>query len=64
MGDNDTEQTRYLFSVMAVGVGIVLSLTVIGAVIGVPLGLIGVALFFHTWWKDFDDEPAGGSEPA
>lgn len=64
MADSDTEQSRYWFSVIAVALGIVLSLTVVGAVIGIPLALFGVALFFHTWWKDFDDGSSEESSPG
>jgi len=64
MVDSDTEQSRYWFSVIAVGLGIALSLTIVGAVIGVPLALFGVALFFHTWRKDFDDKSAEESSPS
>lgn len=63
MTEEDTERARYLFSVMSVALGITLSLTIIGAVIGVPLILGGVALLVHTWWTDFDNEEAS-EEPS
>lgn len=65
MAQSDTEQSRYWFSIGAIAIGIVASATLVGAVIGIPLLLIGVGVFLHTWWKDFDDaESSEGSSPA
>lgn len=63
MADVSTESGRYAIAVTSLSLGGLLSLTIVGAVVGIPLMVAGAALATHTWWKDFDDEP-DGAEPA
>lgn len=64
MADASIESGRYGLAITLLSLGGVLTLTVVGAVLGVPLMLAGSLLVLHTWYKDFDDEPDDGVEPA
>lgn len=55
MAEASTASGRYGLAITLLSIGGVLTLTVVGAVLGVPLMLTGVLLVVHTWWRDFDD---------
>ena len=65
MVEVSTTSGRFGIAVSLISIGGLLTLTVVGAVVGLPMIVVGIGVAIHAWWKDFDDEETDSeAEPA
>jgi len=56
MAESSTTAGRIGIAVTLISIGGLLTLTVVGAVVGLPMIVVGAVVALHAWWKDFDEE--------